>query len=315
MTTDTHISNIPYFDAHCDTVSRCAHNENWPLWENPGHLDLSRLARFQKAAQVFAIFADAAKYPTGTLYDECRRQQVVFQRELDANRSIVIQCRVPGDVQVANNAGKVAALLSVEGGELLNCDPGLLEQAAQWGVRMVNITWNHANDLSGTNIDESARGLGPLGRAFVKKANRLGIFMDVSHLSDQGFWDLERITELPIIASHSNARAVCPHSRNLTDDMFRAIRDSGGVAGLNMYTLFIGGEASLDDLVRHVEHFMDMDGAKTVALGGDWDGCDLSAGFRGIEDLPQLWDALAGRGYDRATLEDLFYNNFHRVLG
>ena len=311
---DIPTEEIPYFDAHCDTVSRCAHM-GWATEKNDGHLDLSRLGRFQRAAQVFAIFADAAEYPPGTLFDECCRQWDFFARQMEANRDVVTQCRAPGDVQAANNAGKIAALLSLEGGELLNCDPGRLELAHEWGVRMINITWNHANDLSGTNVDESARGLGPLGRTFVKEANRLGIFMDVSHLSDQGFWDLERITALPLVASHSNARALCPHSRNLTDDMFRAIRDSGGIAGMNLCESFVGGERSLDDLIRHIDHFMDLDGAKTVALGGDWDGTDLACGWRGVEDVPALWNALAHRGYDRATLEDIFYNNLSRVLG
>ena len=97
--------------------------------------------------------------------------------------------------------------------------------------------------------------------------------------------------------------------------MFKAIRDSGGVAGLNMYEDFIGGAHTLDDAVRHVDHFMELDGAKALALGGDWDGCELAFGWTGVQDLPALWDALAERGYDRACLEDIFFNNWLRVLG
>ncbi len=311
--TDTATHRIPWFDGHCDTVSRCA-RMGWDLRENAGHLDLVRLDRYQKAAQVFALFADRDRYDPGALPDECRRQRDIFAGELEKNRDVAVLCREPGDVAAANGAGKIAALLSIEGGELLNCDPGRLEEARAWGVRLVNITWNHANDLSGSNTDEPARGLGPLGRTFVRRAEELGILMDVSHLSDQGFWDLERLTSRPLVATHSNSRAVCRHSRNLTDDMFRAIRDSGGVAGLNLCGAFVGRERTLDDLVRHVEHFMDLEGASAVALGGDWDGCDLACGWRGAQDAVRLWDALAARGYGRTTLEDIFYNNWQRVL-
>ena len=310
----THKGNIPYFDGHCDTVQDCTYLGR-ALRENEGHLDLERLGRFRKAAQVFAIFANKARYPEGTMFAQCEKQHGVFVRELEKNADIVCFCRTGEDILAANAAGKVAALLSIEGGELLDSDPGKLELAASWGVKLINITWNYANGLSGSNAEYPERGLTDTGKAFVKEANRLGILMDVSHLSDPGFWDLAEITDKPIVASHSNARSLCGHSRNVTDDMFRAIRDSGGTVGINMYTDFIGGTCSLDDFVRHVDHFMELDGAKTVALGGDWDGCELSFGFHGIEDVPQLWDALAKRGYDNAVLEDIFYNNLLRVLG
>ncbi|MCD8117091.1 MAG: dipeptidase [Oscillospiraceae bacterium] len=306
---------IPYFDGHCDTISRCA-NRGVGLRSNDGMLDLNRLTGFKKAAQVFAIFADWDKFPPGTLFDECCRQREVFVSELEKNRDIAMPCRSGAEIQAANDEGKVAALLSIEGGELLGCDPGRLDIAAQWGVKLVNITWNHANYLSGSHRDEAARGLGPLGKEFVRRANELGILLDVSHLSDQGFWDLERLGSQPLIASHSNARAVCPHSRNLTDDMFIVIRDSGGVAGLNFWLDFVGGAYSMDDILRHVEHFMELDGAKTLALGADWDGCDAAAGnMRGAQDIHLLWNALAARGYEESVLEDLFYNNWLRVMG
>ncbi len=305
---------IPYFDGHSDTISECAH-QGWSLRENEGHLDLARLSRFQKAAQVFAIFANAAKFPEGTLWAECQKQREVFLAELAKNAGLAVQCRTGADMDAAAADGRTAALLSIEGAELLDCDPEKLETAASWGVRLVNITWNHVNALSGTNKEQPDRGLTDKGRAFARQAARLGILLDVSHLSDPGFWDLAELGLGPLAATHSNARALCGHPRNLTDDMFRAVRDSGGVAGLNMYEDFIGGTHSLDDAVRHVEHFLEMDGEKTVALGGDWDGCELACGWTGVQDLPALWDALDGRGYGRPLLEDIFYNNWRRVLG
>ena len=308
------MKHIPYFDGHCDTISECTH-QGRSLRENGGHLDLARLGRFQKAAQVFALFANAARFPAGTLWDECQKQHGVFQRELAQNADLAVFCRTGADIAAAHAAGKTAALLSIEGAEMLDCDPDKLETAAAWGVRLVNITWNHVNALSGTNVEAPDKGLTDRGRAFVRTAYSLGILPDVSHLSDPGFWDIAELGLGPLVATHSNARALCGHSRNLTDDMFRAIRDSGGAAGLNMYEDFIGGSHGLDDAVRHVDHFMELGGEKTLALGGDWDGCELFAGWQGVQDLPQLWNALADRGYDRRTLEDIFFNNWLRVLG
>ena len=143
----------------------------------------------------------------------------------------------------------------------------------------------------------------------------LSIYVDVSHLSDAGFWDVVRLARRPVVASHSNSRAVCPHRRNLTDDMFRAIRDSGGVAGLNYYQHFVGDDPTIEGLVRHVEHFLELDGERSLCLGGDMDGCELLAGgMRGLEDVPLLWQALADRGYPQSLLEDLFWNNLRRLI-
>ena len=159
------------------------------------------------------------------------------------------------------------------------------------------------------------QGLTAYGREFLRRMEELSIYVDVSHLSDAGFWDVVRLSRQPVVASHSNSRAVCPHRRNLTDDMFRAIRDSGGVAGLNYYQHFVGDDPTMEGLVRHVEHFLELDGERSLCLGGDMDGCELLAGgMRGLEDVPLLWQALADRGYPQSLLEDLFWNNLRRLI-
>ena len=310
----TAAGSIPYFDGHCDTVSACAHKGR-ALRQSEGQLDLERLGRFQRAAQVFAIFAPAGWFPEGALWGECQKQHEAFVTELAKNADLAVQCRTGADIEAANAAGKAAALLSIEGGELIGCEPEKLETAASWGVKLINVTWNYENALAGSNKERPEKGLTDRGRAFAREAARLGIAMDVSHLSDPGFWDLAEMGLGPIVASHSNARAVCGHARNLTDDMFRAVRDSGGVAGFNLCADFIGGAAGLDDAVRHIDHFLELGGEKTVALGGDWDGCELGCGWTGVQDLPALWDALAARGYGRPLLEDIFFHNWLRVLG
>ena len=219
------------------------------------------------------------------------------------------------EVDRAAADGKMAAILSIEGAELIGCDPGQVETAAEWGVRFLNPVWNWPNVLSGTNCRDTDRGLSPLGADFLRQLEACHICPDVSHISDPGFWDVVRLARGPVVATHSNSRALCPHRRNLTDDMFRAIRDSGGVVGLNLYRPFVGPAGTMEELVAHVEHFLSLGGEKALCLGGDLDGCEeLAAGMEGIQDVPQLWQALADRGYPRQLLEDLFWNNLRRLI-
>ena len=307
---------ISLFDAHCDTIS-CCEKFDWSLRETVGHLDLKRLSAYKKAVQVFAIFHNLAQAPADGMFAEAKRQQVVFAREMERNRDLVVQCRSGAQVRAANADGKVAAMLSCEGSELLNCDPENIEWAKQAGVKSINLTWNHANLIAGSHCAEPDRGLNDLGRAFVRRAQEAGILIDVSHCSDPAFWDLIKITQGAVIASHSVSRAVCPHTRNLTDDMFRAIVDTGGVAGMNFVERFVsqGDPVTLDDWVRHVEHFLSLGGEKHLGLGADLDGTRvLAGGLRGVQDMTLAWDALAQRGYPDELLEDIFYNNFLRVF-
>ena len=325
---------IPYFDAHCDTVYRCLETGETSaldygdsreeqcryyaasahLRKNGGHIDLERSRQFSRCAQFFALFHDAAEAPADGLWAQCRRMHDFFLREMDDNADIARHCRTGREVDETVAEGKTAALLSIEGADLIECDVQKVETVAQWGVRFLNPVWNRANVLSGTNAEEPERGLSAAGRDFIHVLEEHAIYPDVSHLSDAGFWDLVHIARRPIVASHSNARAVCPHRRNLTDDQFRAIRDSGGVAGLNLYLDFVG-QPTMDALVAHVEHFLALDGEKTLCLGGDLDGCEaLAAGMTGMQDVPKLYEALKARGYSNALLEDIFWNNLRRLI-
>lgn len=306
---------IPYFDAHCDTIHRCLRT-GAQLQENDGHLDLRRASAFGRFAQVFALFQDPEEVPQGsTMVREGQLLHQKFLREMEQNRNVIVPCRTGAEVDRAAADGKMAAILSIEGAELIGCDPGQVETAAEWGVRLLNPVWNHANRLSGSNAELPEQGLTSYGRDFARRMEDCGIYPDVSHISDPGFWDVVRLARGPVVASHSNSRALCPHRRNLTDDMFRAIRDSGGVVGLNLYRPFVGPAGTMEELTAHVEHFLSLGGEKTLCLGGDLDGCEeLAAGMEGIQDVPQLWQALADRGYPRQLLEDLFWNNLRRLI-
>ena len=319
---------IPYFDAHCDTIWRCMAASGGDdgaglpptlqtgsgLLRNEGHVDLTRDALFARRGQFFALYDDVKRLPDGTAWRRCCQMHDWFTAQLAENSGRIALCRNGAEADAAVAAGKTAAFLSVEGADLLDCGIEQLQTAAGWGVRLVNMVWNHANVLGGSCADDPDRGLSPQGRDFLRELERLGVYADVSHLSDPGFWDVFRMTERPMVASHSDARALCPHRRNLTDDMFRAVRDTGGVVGLNLYRDFVGG-ASMDALVAHAEHFLSLGGEKTLCIGGDLDGSrTLAAGMRGMEDVPQLYRALEKRGYGKALLEDIFWNNLRRLL-
>ena len=321
---------IPYFDAHCDTIHRCSmagtplrdpelrafYDAAGSLRHSGGHIYLERAGAFSRYAQFFALYQDPRLLPQGSTM--AKQGQLLHQRflqEMEQNCDVMVHCRTGRDVDRAVAEGKMAALLSIEGAELLDCRIDRLDMARDWGVRLLNPVWNHANRLSGSNAELPEQGLTSYGRDFARRMEDCGIYPDVSHISDPGFWDVVRLARGPVVASHSNSRALCPHRRNLTDDMFRAIRDSGGVVGLNLYRPCVGPAGPMEELVAHVEHFLELGGEKTLCIGGDLDGCEaLAGGLRGVQDVPLLYIALQERGYSEGLLEDIFWNNLRRIL-
>ena len=205
---------LSYFDAHCDTIYRCLetgeasaldYGENREeqrryyaasthLRENGGHIDLERGRQFRRCAQFFALFHDAAEAPADGMWAQCRRMHDFFLREMADNADMARHCRTGAEVDEAVSQGKVAALLSIEGADLMDCDVHKIETISGWGVRFLNPVWNRANVLSGTNAEEPERGLSTEGRDFIRVMEEYGIYPDVSHLSDPGFWDLLRLT-------------------------------------------------------------------------------------------------------------------------
>lgn len=308
------MEKIPCFDAHCDTIYKCRrHGQH--LTGSGGHVAIDLASGLAPYAQVFALFYDTDRMEYGTPWEETRSFHECYLTELARCGPNLVHCASQADVRAAVSAGKTAALLSIEDGALLECDPGRLETAAGWGVIFLTVTWNHRNLLSGSCADEPEQGLTDLGRAFVREAERLKIRMDVSHISPRGFWDLAEFSQAPIVATHSNSAVLCPHPRNLSDDQFRTIAQSGGVVGLNYYRDFIGGSGDIPALIAHLERFLSLGGEDSVGLGSDFDGCsDLCRGLENIGAVPRLYSALKDRGYGDALLRKLFFENWMRLL-
>lgn len=302
---------ILYFDAHCDTISRlvksCSSDD---LFQNSGHVDLLRSERYDARVQIFALFAD----DESPCKEQFMQQYSYFIKQLGKYGKKISLCRCSHDIEKALNMKKTAALLSVEGAEMLDCDIDCLKEAYTAGVRAINITWNRANLLCGSCSEESQRGLSERGKIFVDECTRLGIMIDVSHLSEKGFWDIaERISD-PFIASHSNSAAVFKHKRNLSDEQFKAIVEHSGVVGINLYTDFLG-DNSLESVVRHILHFLELGGENSISIGADFDGCDkLPCGIDGVEDMRKLYYALIDAGISVKIVNRIFFENMMEVV-
>ncbi len=308
------VTEIQVFDGHCDTVLKCA-LLGGGFGRNRYHVDLERAGKYRRYAQFFALFGQPEDFSGLSFREIFQREYALFSREMEANQAAVSHCRTAEEAEAAFQVGKMAAFLSVEGAELLDCSTERLEEAHGLGVRAVTLTWNHVNALSGTNAEEPERGLTAEGRAFVRKAEALGVLVDVSHLSDRGFWDVAETLSGPFWASHSNARGVFSHPRNLTDAQFTAIIEHNGVAGLNLYGAFLGEKPDADRVIAHLEHWLALGGARNISLGGDLDGCSvLPAGFTGVESWELLYEQLLRRNYSEALIQDVFFNNLMRVV-
>lgn len=299
--------NIPLFDAHCDTALNLFENK-YSLLKNPGHTDLERGRKYVPYVQIYAIWNDR-----GTLADY-KRELSYFKEELSRHGSAVLLCTSAAEAEKAFAGGKAAAFLSVEGAEQLNCSEAELEKAYAEGIRAVNITWNYENALSGSNAEGNTKGLTDKGRSFVKKCNELGVLVDVSHISEPAFWDVMAVTQKPVLASHSNAKAVCGHSRNLTDEQYKALVRNGGVAGINLCADFLGDAPTIDTVIQHIEHFLSLGGEKNIGIGADFDGCDVLEDIGGIQDMAKLYEALLKKNYSEDVVRDIFFCNMMRLM-
>lgn len=296
---------IPLFDAHCDTLSRL-YESGGCLRANDGHFDLNRSSGFRPAAQFFAVYGQTFE----TLYP-------FFHQCVSENNDRMVLCRRAEDASAAADAGKLAAFLSLEGGETVNCSPEELEQAFLKGARMVSLTWNHDNALAGGVGGAGTVGLTEAGRLFLQKARSLSMIVDVSHLSDKSFWDVaEAMAGEPFVASHSNARAVHPHRRNLTDEQFVTIVRANGFAGINLYSAFLAPDpVTKEHVFAHIEHFLALGGQENIGFGCDFDGCEsLPIDTLGVQSMSSLYELLLRYNYRESLVQDIFYNNLMRIV-
>ena len=320
--------DMRFVDMHCDTLQEIALPADGRTLRAGGgnHIDIEKMRRGGGLLQVFALFirtneAMEARGPKLNAYDYCKWLYRYWQREMAANADEIAPVLCWEDFLRNREAGRMSALLSIEDSAPLDGRIERVEEFHGMGVRMMSLTWNYENSLAfpnSTDPEIMARGLKPFGIEAVRRMNELGIVVDVSHLSDGGFWDVVRHTDRPFVASHSDCRALREMPRNLTDEMLRALADRGGVAGLNFYASFLHGRGdkftALEDLVRHARHMVNVAGIDAVGLGSDFDGIAGTAlEFGDYAGLPMLADALS-RHFTDGEVEKICSGNVLRVL-
>lgn len=338
-------------DMHCDTVSRLwelrERKEEEDLLENSGHLDIKKMRKSGYLLQNFALFVEKEKY--GDPWEQALRLYEVYRRQLRLAEEDLAPVYRYGDIEKNRAAGKISALLTVEEGAVCEGSTEKLEALYDMGVRMMTLTWNYPNELGypsldsreGRRIREEAKkktpatgydmmkrfwntpqpkGLTKTGFIFLERMEELGIIVDVSHLSDGGFYDVLAHTGKPFAASHSNARAVCPCVRNLSDDMIRKLAERGGVMGLNFCADFLAQkpagekyEGTVEDVVRHARHILRTGGEDCLGLGSDFDGIDTHAELTGADKLELLWEGCRRGGFTERQLDKVFGENVLRL--
>lgn len=312
-----------FIDFHCDALHRLART-GASLRSQKGSVDIKSLVRGDALCQCFAIFVDLARVDSP--YDEALRQARIFKDEIKKNSAELVQVTSASGILAARDCGKIGALLTIEEGEVAAGGLDSLGEFYRLGARIMTLTWNHKNSLAYPNAYgepptaavNMAGGLTAKGFEFVDEMDRIGMIVDLSHLSDRGFYDVLARSKRPPIASHSNARALCPHPRNLSDDMIRRLSAAGGVMGLNFYHAFLnpdcGDTSRISDMLAHLKYIKKVGGIDVMAIGTDFDGISGSLEIKNSGGLPLLADAMHFEGFTATEIDAVMWKNALRVL-
>lgn len=303
-------------DLHCDTVLKLMADKNKGLYENDLNVDIKKLKEANSLAQFFAMWVDlkSGQDPMEIALRMIDR----FYREIEKNSSHIALATNYEEIMEKDKEGKISAILTIEDGGALKGELYNLRNFYRLGVRSITLTWNHPNEIGYPNFHEEYRdkGLTDFGIEVIHEMNRLGVLIDVSHLSDKGFYDVARESKKPFIASHSNARSVKNHPRNLTDDMIKVLSECGGVMGINFERDFLGDSenARIIDMIKHIKHIKNVGGIDVIALGSDYDGSHPGYEIEHIGQIEKLAHSLKANGFTEGEIEKIFYKNALRVI-
>ena len=317
-------------DTHCDTL-KCLlpqfTRSRDSMWQNRskvgfgkrsklGHIDLPRLKEGGVDLQVFAISSERDPTPAYPLRTAMEMIEA-FYTECEKYPKLVAPVTSHAEIMQANEEGRIAAMLSIEGADVIEGRLSMLRVYHRLGVRMVGLVHSMRNLLADGVADNRTKGgLSELGVEVVGELNRLGMIVDVSHLSDAGFWDVIEVSRDPVVASHSNSRAVCQHPRNMTDEMIKALAERGGVMGMNFATDFIHKtKPSVETLVDHIDHIIDLVGPEHIGLGSDFDGIPATpVGLEDASKMPAVTKELVKRGYSEEYIRLILGGNHLRII-
>lgn len=307
-------------DLHCDTILECHLSRGKRMLKKSDLcVDVEKLQKADSLAQVFALYVDmkATDNPMQHTMDMLN----LFYRELELNEAVIAFAASYEDLERNKKAGKMSAMLAIEEGAALNGSIDNLRSFYKLGVRFITLLWNYSNQLGYPNskYEHKDKGLTEFGMEVVEEMNRLGMLIDVSHLSDGGFYDVAKLSKAPFVATHSNARAITSHSRNLTDEMIKLLAEKGGVMGLNFESYFLNlGEpttvSTVEDMIRHLKHIKNVGGIEVAAIGTDFDGTTHTSEIANIGEMDKLSSAMKKNGFSEEEIDKVYYKNALRLI-
>lgn len=303
------------FDAHCDTILEML-NQNQELKKNSLHLDLERLRQYEEYIQVFAAFIDQKEISCSPV-TQCVKMLEKIHSEIERNREDVMLILSAEDLKTAMEEKKCGAILSIEGGEALAGSLENLWMYDKLGVRLITLTWNYANEIADGICESRGGGLTEFGRKAVAAMESLGIVIDVSHLSVQGFWDVAEMTKYPFVASHSCVKTLCGHPRNLDDDQIQLLVQREGGIGINFYPEFLSdtSKCDIETILAHMEYILERGGERVLGLGSDFDGVScLPEGINGAESVGDIVSAMQSRNWPQTLIDRICFGNFYRIF-
>ncbi|WP_297132685.1 dipeptidase [Terrisporobacter sp.] len=315
-------------DFHCDTISKIYdyrnNGEDINLKQNNLHLDIDKMKKSDYMLQVFASYINL-KYDKNPLQN-CLNHIDLLYKELEKYKDDISIVYNYEDIIRNKKNNKIYALLSIEEGGVCKGDLALLRNFYRLGVRMMTLTWNYENELSYPNghyydeVRNERKGLKEKGFEFIKEMEDLGMIIDISHLSDDGIYDVYNNTKKPFIASHSNARSICSHGRNLTDDMIKKIGERGGLIGINFYSTFLKDNLTykdtsmIKDIIDHMKYISNIGGIDVVGVGTDFDGIDCGLEFKDSSNMQLIAEEMKKNGFSEEEIEKVFYKNGLRLF-
>lgn len=326
-------------DMHCDTIAELYYNHrdggNASILENHLHIDLKRMMKGEYLLQNFALFTHLGREPKP--FEYTMKLVDTFYTELEAYPELIGIVRCWNDIEENQKAGRMSAMLTLEEGGVCQGEIAYLRDFYRLGARMMTLTWNFQNELGFPNkmeyvdkkdaerpprcVPDTENGLTERGIEFVREMERIGMIIDVSHLNDAGIWDVFKYTKKPFVASHSNARALASHPRNLTDEMIRALAERGGVAGINFCASFLQDEENGKEpehsycrhMAAHMKHMKQVGGIGCIGLGTDFDGIGSIVEMKDCSGMQMLADEMTAQGFTCAEIEAVFSKNVLRL--
>ena len=324
---------MKFIDMHCDTLMKFTKkSDTESLLNNSISVDFTRMKKGGALAQFFAMFLlpgeeswKRMEMAPMTDWEYINRLSEQFYDDLKANSDLIAFAGNYDDMIANEKAGKMSAFLTIEDGRFVENDMANLIKSYEKGVRLISLTWNGINCIGYPHVIDPATqptGLTEFGKEVVHKMNEMGMIVDVSHLSDAGFWDVLDICKKngkPFVASHSNLRSVSPHTRNLTEDMLKALSEAGGCTGINFAPGFLDSDitaqkSKISDMAKHMLRMKDVGGIEVVALGSDLDGITGELEIDSVDKTPMLFDELKKVGFTEGEIEKVAYHNVARVI-